>query len=135
MNRDSALFLRTDQFTSSVRIGTLFEYLLYVKLAEDLLFSVPRGSFVFYGNLRWLKSLLCDVTWKPSCHWWSWLLCWTRKLFVSSCYYYDNVLNAFGWFLQPDGEARVHVREQTSKSRGQSEERKEESVFSCCGQF
>ncbi len=39
MNRDSALFLRTDQFTSSVRIGTLLEYLLYVKLAEDLFLS------------------------------------------------------------------------------------------------
>ncbi len=39
-----------------------------------------------------------------------WFLCWNVEdveLFVSSCYYFEDMLNASGWYLQPDGKARV----------------------------
>ncbi len=45
---------------------------------------------------------------KPSCDWRSWFLCWNAEafeLFVSSSYYFDEVLNSFRWCLQPDGKA------------------------------
>ncbi len=49
------MFLRTDQFTSSVRIEILFDYL---RSAE-----FPFQCFlVFPGNLRGLTSPLHDVT-------------------------------------------------------------------------
>ncbi len=65
---------------------------------------------MFPGNLCGLTSPLRDVTGKPSCDWRSWFLCWNAEaleLFVSSCYYFDEVLNAFRWWLQPDGKAVV----------------------------
>ncbi len=60
---------------------------------------------------------------KPSCDWRSRFLCWNAEaveLFDSSCYYFDEVLNAFRWCLQPDGKAVVQrdqlpVRQRASK--------------------
>ncbi len=48
------------------------------------------------------------VAGKPSCDWRSWFLCWNAEaveLFVSSCYNFAELLNAFRWCLQPDGKA------------------------------
>ncbi len=45
---------------------------------------------------------------KPSCDWRSrFLNAEAVELFDSSCYYFDEVLNAFRWCLQPDGKAVV----------------------------
>ncbi len=53
-----------------------------------------------------LELLLRDVTGKLSLAIWRSVFR-ARKMFVSCCYYFDVVLNAFGWYLQPDGETRV----------------------------
>ncbi len=94
--------------------------------------TLSFGSHVFHRNRRWLESLLRDVTGKPSSHWRSLFLCWSAEdveLFVSSCYYFDDVLNASGWCLQPDGKARVQ-RPWASKWKQRAERREKSREFS-----
>ncbi len=88
----------------------------------------------FPGNLRWLTVM--TSLGKPSCNWRSWFLCETEhpvELLVSSGYYFDEVLNSFRWWLQPDGKAVVQsdqmkpqlpVRQRASKKQTDSK--------SCC---
>ncbi len=50
-------------------------------------------------------------------------------MFVSRCYYFDVVLNAFGWYLQPVVRREFRIRE----CRASSEE--EERAFCCSVQL
>ncbi len=72
-------------------------------------------------RLTWfLEALFCD---------WQSLFCVRDgKLFVSLCYYFEVVLNAFGWYLQPVVRREFRVRE----SRASSEETRRESEFQSC---
>ncbi len=54
------MFLRTDQFTSSKRIETLFDTCF--TLSWPKIFFPFQCFLVFPGNLRWLTSSLRDVT-------------------------------------------------------------------------
>ncbi len=60
-----------------------------------------------------------------SCDWQSLFCVRGGKLFVSRCYYFEVVLNAFGWYLQPVVRRELRVRER----RASSEETRRERVF------
>ncbi len=116
------MFLRTDQFISSVRIEILFDLLA-------LSWTGPTCPTCFLEISDGLRRCCVMSLGKPSCYWQSWFLCWNTEaveLFVSS-YYFDEVLNSFRWCLQPDGKAvvqhdqlpvcqRASKKKQTSKS-------------------
>ncbi len=63
-----------------------------------------------------------------SCDWPSLFCVRDGKLFVSRFYYFEVVLNAFGWYLQPVARRELRVREH----RASSEEMRREREFQSC---
>ncbi len=123
------MFLRSDQFTSSV-IQILFGYLRSLKFQQAESFvSSHVVSLVFPGNLRWFTSLLRDVTGKAlSCAWRS-LFCVEMEsvveLLVLRCYGFTKSWIRLASLSQPDvkGEcpAKLPGRPRTSKLKSEDE--------------
>ncbi len=131
--------------TSSVRIKTLLVCLRSCKISAGESFVSFHVVFsCFHGSVR---SFVSDATCSPrvaerifgfvhvavewrhwgalSCDWRSLFCVRARKLFVSRWYYFDLVLDAFGWSLQPMVRREIRIqlpdRQRTSKLKREDE--------------